>query len=477
MACAPLLGAWGGTPGSGFGGAICNDGGVLDIADSQCKTNVAECGWFSIKIFDYTNGVAEGGCIYNVGAASINRCAFEGNTASGRGGTESDHIAPGPGSGGAISSHGPAVIVNSLFAGNRTLGGKGKPYDHESGSQALGGAIFTTARTCATNCTLYGNLAVAGEGSLWSGQYYPPGAGGGSAYGGGICQLGGELTLVHTTVAGNSAIPDQGNPPGTASGGGLVILNAVVTLQNTILADNGSAMNCSGAIRDDGNNISSDNSCNLTNSRSFNDTNARLGPLADYGGPTLTMALPAGSPAINAAASAFCPPTDQRGIARPYGAGCDIGAFESAPPYTILGYVRGYLSSAGTTLSVGGPAVAVDGTGLYAIHGLTPDTYTVTPSAPDAVFVLSNRVHTVGPDVVTADFQSYRSNAWTVVGVSNSTLALVFAGATGQTYHALASTNLIHWVPFATNVMPASGILEFNEALNERRRFFKASQP
>jgi hypothetical protein len=53
-----------------------------------------------------------------------------------------------------------------------------------------------------------------------------------------------------------------------------------------------------------------------------------LGPLADHGGPTATLALSPGSPAIDAG-GAMCPPIDQRGVARPAGAACDAGAFEA----------------------------------------------------------------------------------------------------------------------------------------------------
>jgi hypothetical protein len=53
-----------------------------------------------------------------------------------------------------------------------------------------------------------------------------------------------------------------------------------------------------------------------------------LDPLADNGGPTLTHALLAGSPAIDAADAAVCPATDQRGVARPQGSACDVGSFE-----------------------------------------------------------------------------------------------------------------------------------------------------
>ena len=59
---------------------------------------------------------------------------------------------------------------------------------------------------------------------------------------------------------------------------------------------------------------------------------AKLGPLADYGGPTLTHALVSGSPAIDGGNPATpgsggtaCPTTDQRGETRPSGAACDVG--------------------------------------------------------------------------------------------------------------------------------------------------------
>jgi hypothetical protein len=58
---------------------------------------------------------------------------------------------------------------------------------------------------------------------------------------------------------------------------------------------------------------------------------ALIGPLADNGGPTLTHALLDGSPAIDAADDAACPATDQRGVPRPQGAACDIGAYEYVP--------------------------------------------------------------------------------------------------------------------------------------------------
>jgi len=56
-----------------------------------------------------------------------------------------------------------------------------------------------------------------------------------------------------------------------------------------------------------------------------------LSALADYGGPTHTHALMSGSSAIDMADGGLCPGTDQRGVSRPQGDGCDIGAYEYEP--------------------------------------------------------------------------------------------------------------------------------------------------
>jgi hypothetical protein len=116
------------------------------------------------------------------------------------------------------------------------------------------------------------------------------------------------------------------------------------SLKNSILAGSGNG-NCSGniddAITDSGYNISDDNSCRFSATGSRNSTNPMLSSdgLTNNGGPTLTIALTPGSPAIDAIPFGDCigqasPPdrinTDQRGALRP-DAGellCDIGAYE-----------------------------------------------------------------------------------------------------------------------------------------------------
>jgi len=424
-----------------FGSGITCGGAIFSLGADVTLQNV--------RLINNSALNGNGGAIcQSGGAVNLTTCILDGNRARGRGG-------------GIHSSAGVTRLTNVTLSGNVVHAG--------DGGSAFGGGIFNTGDLKALNCTLAGNSALGG--GYWPG-YNAIG------YGGGIYNSEGICTLTHATLAFNSAVLG-GISFGTdyEKGGAIFSTNGMVTLRNTILAHSPSGSNCFGTLTDAGHNLSSDASCDFTAPGSLNNTDPKLGPLADYGGPTPTMALSAGSPAIDAANSAWCLPTDQRGIARPHGAGCDIGAFESAPPYTILGYIRGYLSPAGIALSAGGPVATPDPTGLYTIHGLTPGSYTVTPSASDVIFVLSNHVCSVGPDVVNADFHSYRSNAWTVVSRSNNIISLVFAGATGQTYQVLASSNLTDWLAFSTNVTPASGILEFNEVADQRQRFLKALQP
>jgi hypothetical protein len=107
-----------------------------------------------------------------------------------------------------------------------------------------------------------------------------------------------------------------------------------VTLRNTIVATNtaSSNPNCNGTIANGGNNLDSGTSCGwVSTNGSKSSADPMLGPLADNGGPTLTMALLPGSTAYNGVtynAPNGCPSTDQRGFFRPQAGLCDIGAYE-----------------------------------------------------------------------------------------------------------------------------------------------------
>ena len=89
----------------------------------------------------------------------------------------------------------------------------------------------------------------------------------------------------------------------------------------------GNCVNSGGVLNSQGYNLESANTCNFTSLTDLHDTDPVLGPLQANGGPTVTHALLAGSPAIDKG-SAICLKTDQRGLARPQGIACDIGAYE-----------------------------------------------------------------------------------------------------------------------------------------------------
>jgi len=145
--------------------------------------------------------------------------------------------------------------------------------------------------------------------------------------GGGILSYG-NLTLTNSTVSGNTAT--------NASGG---IYNAgTARLTNTIVARNRATADpdVGGmAFDSEGNNLigNTGGSTGWSASDLLNQQKPLLGPLQNNGGPTNTLALWPGSPAIDAADNDRCPAVDQRGITRKDGDGdrtviCDIGAYE-----------------------------------------------------------------------------------------------------------------------------------------------------
>jgi predicted outer membrane repeat protein len=139
--------------------------------------------------------------------------------------------------------------------------------------------------------------------------------------------------VINSTFSGNSA---------AAHGGAIAANCGVVTLSNTIMAHSPTGGNCYGTITSGGNNLDSGNTCAFAARGDRINTIPRLGPLANNGGTTQTMALMAGSPAIDAGNNLICaaPPVnnvDQRGVGRPIDGNengiviCDIGAFEAQP--------------------------------------------------------------------------------------------------------------------------------------------------
>jgi predicted outer membrane repeat protein len=278
----------------GGGGISSSAGGDLTLINSTVSGNTAR--------HYYGGGIRH---IY--GDLTLTNSTVSDNTASRSGGgiwKDSGHIGD------------YFTITNSTVSGNTSYGGSGG---------GISGSHLTL-----TNSTVSGNTAGYGfGGGLW-GEYFTitnSTVSGNTAYSGG--GISGEyMTVTDSTVSGNHATYEGG---GIYSGGS-------ANLTNTIVADNGTTTpNCDGALDSLGYNLADDDSCGFTALGDLVVADAMLGPLADNGGPTETHALLAGSPAIDAGSPACPPPvTDQRGVLRPQGAACDIGAFESGatPPGT-----------------------------------------------------------------------------------------------------------------------------------------------
>src|SRR5262249_3530110 len=141
------------------------------------------------------------------------------------------------------------------------------------------------------------------------------------------------LSLTHVTIAGNTA---------AGMGGGGLFLDGPASFTHTIVAGNnvsaGAGSDCNvnfgGNLTSTGHNVvQGASSPRVLTAQTGDQTGVdpKLGPLADNGGGTQTRALLLDSPARDAGNSSGCPaPQDQRGVSRPQGPGCDIGAYEIA---------------------------------------------------------------------------------------------------------------------------------------------------
>jgi len=243
------------------------------------------------------NSAGSGGGIFNgSGTLNVTNSTISNNSTAGSGG----------GVGGGISNGGTLNVTNSTVSNNSAPGG-----DFGGGIFSSGGSIPNTLTI--TNSTISNNSADDG------GQ------------GGGIFNGNSTLNVTNSTISNNSA----------SFGGGIYINTITVKARNTIIAGNTDALgspDVQGHVVSQGNNLIGigDGSTGVTDGvngdqvgTSGSPINALLAPLGNYGGPTQTLALLPGSPAINAGNNTEVPAADQRGIARPVQTTVDIGAFES----------------------------------------------------------------------------------------------------------------------------------------------------
>ena len=148
-------------------------------------------------------------------------------------------------------------------------------------------------------------------------------------YGGAVFITDGVVDMTNTTVVGNVSPPWA---PSAVFVGTFTDAGATLNLANSIVADNvteGCFLAPFGAgpvaINSLGNNVFTDGTCFPVATDQIVGA-AGVDSLADNGGPTLTHALLAGSPAIDNADAGACPATDQRGAPRDLA--CDVGSYE-----------------------------------------------------------------------------------------------------------------------------------------------------
>jgi CSLREA domain-containing protein len=289
-----------GNSGWSSGGGIYNYAGTLTVSGSTFSDNDSPYG--------SSNGGGGGGGIYNIyGTVTVTNSIFLNNTVDGYAVT-----------GGGISNEylGTLRVIDSTFTGNSAHRGGGI-YNGFSGKLNVENSTFSS-----NSATLEGGgisnedtsrTPVIITNSTFSGNT------GGYFYGGGIYNSWGMMVITNSTFSGNSDAITNHNTYG-------------VTVKNSILA-NSTWINCFGGIINGGHNLQfpSGSGCDAYG---IPTADPLLGPLQDNGGPTFTHALQTGSPAIDAVPLEACAgvTTDQRGVTRPQGPACDIGAFEFFSP-------------------------------------------------------------------------------------------------------------------------------------------------
>ena len=336
------------------------------------------------------------------------------------------------------------------------------------GGAGMGGAIFNDAGTVMlTNSTLTANAANGGGNNS-----NVPGSG--SGYGGAIFNYAGSVTLDFVSLTGNSVASGTNGAGGSADGGAIYSLgdspagcnaggnacntsgNATLMMTHSIAASSTGAANVVVVAAINGGSSSGSGSYNAIDATAgFTASNAVSGTLllgalpATLTGGMMDVMIPqTGSAAIDAAGAAPCSQTiDQRGIARPQGAACDVGAVEVvtavnqatltaiATPASIVFNATSALSTTGGS-GTGAVSFAVTAGNTFCsivgstLTGTGVGTCTVTATkAADANY--NATTGTVNVPVGTADQAALVTIATPSRIVFNATSALTATGGSG----------------------------------------------
>ncbi len=339
------------------------------------------------------------------GHVTLNNCAVSGNRGNG------------------IIAKGSLVLVNSRASGN------------------LGSGIVSGTYVALFDSTVSGNYGGIAGGGI-SGQKgviklsNSTLSGNSASHGGGIWSQG-DITLTNSTLAGNSASYD---------GGGIYVEGGSVTLTNSTISANG-AVTSGGGIQSftpSGplaiNSIIAGNNPNdlrgvggpaAGSSGNIIGGNPKLDVLADNGGSTRTMLPLIDSPALDAIPCTNAPATDQRNVARPQGAQCDIGAAEAtateltSPPVIAKVFGVATIPLQGTTsleFTLTNPNATASLTGVAFLDSLPAGLVVATPSG------LTNTCNSA----VTADAGSSSVKLWSapLAGGASCKVTVIVQGTT-----------------------------------------------
>jgi hypothetical protein len=372
-----------GTGGSAGGGGLYASGGSLDISDSTLANNrvtggqggdgacISRSGSFCTFGLGGVGGTAQGGGLYvNGGSVILESSAVASN--QGTGGSEGGNgfylgSVLSVGEAGGLYNSGALTVSNSNLSDNSV--------NRAYYTTTSGGGIYNAGTLAVNNSTLCGNSAGTGggidnsgtltvsnstlSGNSANGNSYPIGSGGGISNGG-------TLTVSNSTLSGNSAPYGSGGGIYTygpvtltnvtltanrssagglgASGGGVYVLSDLPVLHSTLIA--GNFRGATGTIRDDisgqldsggdynliGDGTGMTGLMNGVNGNLIGSASTPIDPLLDsldnYGGPTKTHALRAGSPALNAGDLGQLGVPDQRGVVRT--GGVNIGSYQAS---------------------------------------------------------------------------------------------------------------------------------------------------
>lgn len=341
-----------------WGGGIYADAGTLRIIGSDIVGNAGANGGglyvatggaatieltkFRINQTNVTTG--QGGGIYSTGTLNVTDTTFAQNRANLLGGA-------------LATRGGAATVVRSVMIRNLALAGAA--IVHTAGSLAInqtnivangvdeagtriatagGGLLHDVGGTVVmTNVSIVGNQATSG---------------------GGIANFAGAITLTNVTMrsnrgqdgaalrilAGTAALTNVSILENNADTLGSILerTGGTLTLRNTALSNPGNS-NCAQPLIGATFSLSSDASCGFGAGR--DNVAMQFRDVEFNDGFTLTQVPFAGNPVIDSGTSVGCPATDQRGVARPSGLACDIGAVEFVANAPVTATVVEYFNA------------------------------------------------------------------------------------------------------------------------------------